>query len=320
MRCFPAVLFILLLTAGVLQATEALEICTYNIKWLGYSTTRDNETLSRVLSSFDLVAIQEIVAPPYPGEFPSGEPYEPDTEVAAFFDEMMARGFEPLLSAEDTGSQPTNGDNSSRTEWFAVFYNPAILVPVPDLPMAYIEADVTGNPVFDRVPCSFSLRYLKTGFDFVLVSVHLHSGNGPRDREVRAEELARIEEWIEVQTTGEQHYMVVGDMNFSSCEEICDSAPMSLRYLDPEKDGRCLDSSASPSEDHPYDFAFFTEAISVDEDFGIRALDLFHGLAAIWDPYEFSSQPAYSISEFADQYSDHNPVFFRILVPSADQD
>ena len=54
---------------------EPVAICTFNIKFLGHYKTidRDDEGLARVLEEFDIIVIQELVAPPTDVIYPNGD-------------------------------------------------------------------------------------------------------------------------------------------------------------------------------------------------------------------------------------------------------
>lgn len=86
------------------SASESVTICSFNIQFLGSSTHRDNAALAGLVKDYDVVVVQELVAPPYPGSFPDGSPFEPDPQAAAFFDAMKANGADYWLSEEDTGT------------------------------------------------------------------------------------------------------------------------------------------------------------------------------------------------------------------------
>jgi len=319
-RLLPAFL-IVALAAGTLFASDTLTLCSFNIKWLGYSDERNCEALALVLSNYDVIVLQEIVAPPYPGAFPDGEPYEPDPEVAAFFDEMtQVRGYQYLLSEEDTGRQILNHQNSSRTEWFAIFYDPAKLQTAQELPRGFIAYDVTAHGVFDRVPYAFSLRHTETGFDFVLISVHLHQGHGADDDDKRAEELQGIANWVSSQTSGETHYIVLGDMNFDDCDEVLAIVPDRFRFLNPDGSGNCLTTNTSLVAGYPYDNVLYTTQVRPDLTVGMRVIDLVTGLAAVWNPLGEPIEEAYDELDFVQQISDHNPIVFVLQIPLGDWD
>jgi hypothetical protein len=321
MKRLIVVLLVTMLASISLLAADSLTICSFNLKWLGYYPERNVEAIAQFLASYDIVLIQEIVAPPYDGKFPNGEQYRPDVEVAAFFDEMtQVRAFRYVLSEEDTGSTPKNHYNSSWTEWFAVFYKPDRIEVTPDLPNGFLATDVTKHPVFNRVPYAFGLREIDTGFDFVVVSVHLHAGHSDSDAQARLSELASIADWISKNNSKERHFIVTGDMNFDDCTEIREIAPPGFQYPLSDSERICFDSSASLAEEHPYDFVFYTADVPFDRTFGLRVIDLVTGLGAIWNPYGEAIEQAYKERHFVQQFSDHNPIIFRIEVPIEDSD
>lgn len=302
-------------------ALDTLTVCSFDINQLGYYAEKDVRALAHVLANYDVVVIQGIVAPPYEGTFPNGDPYRPDAGVTEFFDEMMQRwGYSYVLSEEDTGKRLINHSNEPWTEWFVVFYDPAKLEPAAGLPQTFLAEDVTANPIFDRVPHAFSLRHLATGFDFVLISVHLSEGSAEVDRAKRAEELEAISAWIDGQTTEETEYIVLGSMNFADCSEILTCAPSECRFLNPTYGGDCLATDATLAPSYPYDGVLFTQRVEVDYVFGLRVIDLVTGLGAVWNPFDEPIETAYDDLGFVRQISDHNPIVFKFQLASGDWD
>ena len=110
---------------------DALKICSFNIQFLGNSKDRDNNALASILNPYDIVVVQELVAPPYPGMFPNGESFRPDPEAAKFFNAMRELGFEYILSEEDTGTGDEIHSNGTSTEWFVTFFRPTVLRKLP---------------------------------------------------------------------------------------------------------------------------------------------------------------------------------------------
>ena len=161
---------------------DLITVCSFNIQFLGNFKDRDNAALAAILRDDDIVVVQELVAPPYPGTFPDGTAFTPDPEAEAFFAEMEALGFAYVLSEEDTGRGETNHSNSSATEWWVAFYDPDTVQEDPDLARGFLATDRTRNPDFDRVPYAFPFQAVQGGLDFVLISVHLAQGYAPRPR------------------------------------------------------------------------------------------------------------------------------------------
>jgi hypothetical protein len=302
-------------------ALDTLTVCSFDINQLGYYAEKDVRALAHVLGNYDVVVIQGIVAPPYEGAFPNGDPYQPNGKVGEFFDEMTSRhGFGYVLSEEDTGKRLINHTNEAWTEWFVVFYDPLKLEPASGLPQTFLAEDVTANPAFDRVPYAFSLRHLETGFDFVLISVHLHEGSKAEDRAKRAAELQAISAWIDGQTTEETEYIVLGSMNFADCSEILTCAPSECQFLNPTYSGDCLATDASLAPSRPYDGVLFTQRVEVDYVFGLRVIDLVAGLAAVWNPFDEPIETAYGDLRFVRRISDRNPIVFKFQLASGDWD
>jgi len=302
-------------------ALDTLTVCSFDINQLGYYAEKDVRALAHVLAAYDVVVIQGIVAPPCDGAFPNGDPYQPNGKVREFFDEMtIQNGFAYVLSEEDTGKRLINHSNEPWTEWSVVFYDPAKLEPAAGLPQAFLADDVTANPVFDRVPYAFSLRHLETGFDFILISVHLREGSDEEDKAKRATELEAIAAWIDSQLAQETEYIVLGSMNFADCAEILSSIPGEFHFLNPTYSGACLATDASLAPTRPYDGVLFTQRVEVDYVFGLRVIDLLAGLAAVWNPLDEPIETAYGDLGFVGQISDHNPIVFRFQLASGDWD
>jgi len=322
MRRTIAVSLSILLSASVgAAALDTLTVCSFDINQLGYYAEKDVRALAHVLANYDIVVIQGIVAPPYEGAFPNGDPYQPNGKVGEFFDEMTARwGYSYILSEEDTGKRLIDHSNEPWTEWFVVFYDPAKLEPAAGLPQTFLAEDVTANPVFDRVPYAFSLRHLETGFDFILISVHLREGSKEEDKAKRAAELGAIRAWIDGQPTEETEYIVLGSMNFADCAEILTSIPDEFHFLNPTYSGTCLATDATLAASYPYDGVLFTQRVEVDYVFGLRVIDLVAGLAAVWNPFDEPIETAYGDLGFVRRISDHNPIVFTFQLASGDWD
>src|SRR5262249_48927773 len=159
-------------------AAAELSVCSFNIQFLGSSKERDNAGLADVLKGYDLVVVQELIAPPYAGNFPNGQAFVPNPKARAFFDFMKQKGFAYRLSEEDTGPGATIHINSSATEWWVVFYKPDKIKVAADLPSGFLSPVHAHNPDFDRVPYAFGFRTMDDKLDFVLISVHLEPGAG----------------------------------------------------------------------------------------------------------------------------------------------
>ena len=140
------------------SASVPITVVSFTIQFLGHSKSRDNEVLAEVVGPGDIVVVQELVAPPFPGASPDGTEYKPDEEAAAVFDAMTARGFVFALLPDDTGTISTIHKNNTSTEWFVAFLMPTIVQVVNDLPKRFLWADRSHNSNLERVPHAFSFR------------------------------------------------------------------------------------------------------------------------------------------------------------------
>lgn len=299
-----------------------ITVCSFNIKWLGHYTAKEYQILAKVISQYDVVAIQELVAPPYLRTLPDSTALQPDPEAAAFFNEMtQVHGYTYLLSPEGTGTEPTNHASGTGTEWFALFYRAARFTRACHLPTGFVCAVVKANGTFDRVPYAFALRSVETGFDFVIVSVHLHAGDTSEDARRRSGELQTVACWIRSRSyLGEKHYIILGDMNFADCSETTASVPDGLWYLNPDSKGGCVSTSVGLREPHPYDNVLYTPDVPLDEARGLTVVRLLDAVASTsaWLYPEMGGASA--SARFAEHFSDHNPVVAVLQEPPYDVD
>ena len=176
---------------------DSLSICSFNIQFLGNFKDKEDEALADILKDYDIIVIQELVAPPYEGVFPDGEEFKPDAEAAEFFIAMTALGFDYSLSEEDTGTGDDIHVNSSATEWYVVFFRSSSVSTADDLPRGFLAADRSNHDDYERVPYAFAFQTTNGKVDFVLISVHLKPGAGSADEARRSHELASIGAWID---------------------------------------------------------------------------------------------------------------------------
>jgi len=298
------------------SAPHRVSVVSFNIQFLGQFKIRKDAALADLLAPYDVVVVQELVAPPYAGSFPNGDPYNPDPEAARFFDEMAKRGFSYVLSPEDTGSGDQMHVNSSATEWFVVFYKPAAVQPAPDLVTGFLAEDRYNNPDFERVPYAFGFR--AGSEDLVFISVHLQPGGGSKDKVRRAHEISTISAWIQGQTGGERDYVILGDMNIEDCGELAAVLPTGFASLN----SGCLPTNTNPNGPKPYDHVMYSKADTAAEvapEF--RIIDLVAAMRPSW-PLADGPYPGdpYRHDLFRQNYSDHKPVSFDLVVDDADDD
>lgn len=173
-----------------------LQICSYNIQFLGSSLKRDANFIADALKNCDIVVVQELVAFPYRYVYPESvsweefkKPTDPsrdiddgDFESARFFAEMKKNNFAYTLSSENTGASQFHA-SSTGNEWWVTFFKLDKIKVAADLPKGFLEERRFNSINFDRVPWALPLRIKKTGADFTLISVHLHFTSKPKDKE-----------------------------------------------------------------------------------------------------------------------------------------
>jgi hypothetical protein len=306
-----------------IQATQgaSLSICSFNIQFLGHSTSRDNSGLADLISRHDIVVVQELVAPPYPGTFPDGTPFRPDAESREFFERMKDAGFEFILSEEDTGPGVRNHLNSSATEWWVAFYKSSSVMPAPDLPSGFLATDRTRNRDFKRVPYAFAFRARDGTLDFVLISVHLQPGAGRVNKAARRHELVSIARWIDRQDGDERDFIVLGDMNIENAQELEGAVPESLNSLN----SQCHPTNTNVNGPKRYDHVLFRPEFTGEEiGHGFGITDLIVEMRPRWTSLSrrtYPGSPRYNHNEFRKYYSDHHPVVFTLRsLPSGDDD
>lgn len=292
---------------------STISICSFNIQFLGNSKQRQNAALANIVKDYDVVAIQELVAPPYPGAYPDGTPYAGDLEAAAFFDEMKARGFEYVLSEEDTGSGPKIHNNGSATEWWVVFYKPDVVGPANDLPHGFLDKDHSDNSNFERVPYAFGFRTTEGDLDFVLVSVHLQPDTGFWNEVKRSHELDSIARWIDLNDSDEKDFIIVGDMNVQSQEELSRIIPSGFISMNKN----CLPTNTNIKKPKPYDHVMYRPTytqMDIDSAYPFKVGSLVDEMKVYWDTTvegEYPGMP-YQHNKFRKYFSDHQPVVFQL--------
>ncbi len=301
------------------ESIDALSVCSFNIRFLGHYKKRENEQLADMLVDYDIVVVQELVAPPSDGTYPDGTDYTSDTEAAAFSAAMEDLGFTTLLSEEDTGPDTLIHKATSATEWWVAYFREDRVHSAPDLPGGFLADDRSAHPIYRRVPYAFGFRTTDANADFVLISVHLD----PDDSGVRKNELAAIEEWVDAHDGHERDFIIVGDMNIHDEDELTDATPAGFVSMNSD----CWPTNTALGTQGPYDHVMYRPddtGREIDEDYGFWIVDLLATMEDYW--YDSYSEPypgdttAYDHNLFCQHYSDHHPVEFRIVWPGVDDD
>ncbi|HKQ48638.1 MAG TPA: endonuclease/exonuclease/phosphatase family protein [Phycisphaerae bacterium] len=316
---FPAAHF----GAERLARADSISVCSFNIQFVGQSYRRRDSTLAEVVRDHDIVVVQEIIAPPFPGKFPDGTAFEPDPQTGAFFGAMTSLGFDYWLSEEDTGTGDDNHDNGPATEWWAAFYKKEVVNRATDLPHGFLADDRTNHPDFERVPYAFSFRSQNGNLDFVLISVHLKPDAGTANENRRKHELSAIATWIDEHDDGaEKDFIILGDMNIQSQAELEEIIPDEFTSLNDE----CRDTATSTNQDKPYDHVMFRPAHTseIDAGFDLKVINLIDVIPVMnrWNDNDgaFPGKPTYDHDRFRAYFSDHHPVSFRLTIPADGDD
>jgi len=294
--------------------TDTINICSFNIQFLGHFKARDNSTLSKILKPYDIVVIQEMVAPPVSGTFPSnGQKYKSDLESKAFVDAMQKQGFSYWLSTEDTG--PTkNHVNSSASEWWITFYREAIVVPDSSRYYGFLDTALAGSLLYERVPFCLPFKSIDGKSTFSLISLHLKPGNGVADRTRRAEELKTLFEWGTKQKEKNKDFIYLGDCNIYKEGEFIEYEKQGIYSLNKQ----CSSTNTKLYEDakkgKPYDHVFYTNS-SEDEviNKSFKVVDLMQEIRVLYKGESFPYAP-YEHNLFRTKFSDHVPIAFQYIL------
>lgn len=296
---------------------DTITICSFNIMWLGSYTKKDDEALASMLQDYDIVVIQELVAPPFDGTYPDGSTYSSDAEAKEFFDAMEDVGFSYVLSNEDTGPNNEIHSGGSSTEWWVCFYNDDRVDVADDLPNGFLDADRSANPNYKRVPYAFGLR--KDDLDIVLISVHLAPGDEDENVQYRAHELQTIFDWINNNDAVEKDFIILGDMNIKDSEELEAVTPIGYLSLNDE----CRKTNTAEGTDKPYDQVIYSTTNTTDEidiNYDLEVVDLIESMRDKWEGDDPYPGDPYDHNLFKQYYSDHHPIVFKMIVPSSDDD
>jgi endonuclease/exonuclease/phosphatase family metal-dependent hydrolase len=303
---------------SAMNVTGQISVCSFNVQFLGNSSSRDDRALAEVIAPYDIVVVQELVSPPFAGQFPDGTPFKPDEQSAEFFVAMQDLGFRWVLSEEDTGTGDSIHRNGSSTEWWVAFYKPGRVQVANDLPHGFLASDHSNNDLFERVPYAFGFRTPDQKLDFVLISVHLMPGGGRKETARRAVELHAISEWIRSHEQTEHDFIILGDMNIEDAEELALATPPGFISLNNE----CRPTNTNVNGPKPYDHVMFstTHTTEIDRQYDMHVVNLLDEFRDNWTSTEpYPGQP-YNHNEFRKFYSDHHPVDFRLTIPASADD
>lgn len=298
------------------RINDTLTICSFNIQFLGSSKKRDNAAISDILKSYDIVMIDELVAPPVNGQYPDGRTYIADPESKAFFDAMAPNGFSYAMSPEETGPGKKKHPGGTAAEWWVAFYKPATCEIAPDLPTGFISKKLCKNLDYQRVPFAFGFRTPDSSMDFVLIPVHLQPGKGTKNKDRRKHELGSIAAWIDSHDSIEKDFFILGDMNVYSAAELEYVTPAGFESLNDE----CRPTTTNvtgPDGGKPYDQVMYRPSSTsylVDSVFDLQVINLVDVMKSKWK-YTSKRYPGkpYKHNAFRAYFSDHDPVVYRLI-------
>lgn len=295
---------------------DTVSICSFNIQFLGHFKDRNDTLLGQLLKDYDIVVVQEMVAPPVKGVYPDGANYDADKESERFHLVMSNNGFDSWLSKEDTGPSK-NHTNSSASEWWVVYYKDKFL---PDTatnePYGFLSDTLVGNSVFKRVPYSFSFRSKDGKSTFNLISVHLNPGGSSKDKLIRRAEFVGINNWIETRRNKNCDFIILGDCNIEDNDELQVIQENIFKSEYTSLNSYCFSTNTKMYEDSlkgkPYDHVFVNSCLQEDlVENSFHIVDLKTYLDGIGRKDDFFP---YDHNYFRTRLSDHVPVAFKLLL------
>jgi hypothetical protein len=306
------VLFIFVTTLFQGLSQDTLNICSFNIQFLGHFKTRENAVLAEVLKMNDIVVVQEMVAPPLDGFYPNKVAYKQDPESSDFVKEMTKNGFSYWLSSEDTG--PTkNHTATTASEWWIVFYKSSKVTVDSSRCHGFISTPLVANPTFDRVPYAFPFKAVKGKSNFTLVPVHLHPDDGKADYLAREKELQALVSWMTSVKESNKDFYVLGDCNIYKHSEFSAFKEEGVESLN----DACLPTNSLQYETlekgQPYDHVFHLKASNEDlVKNSFHVVDLKAEILKNVPAGTYQLDP-YVHDDFRTKFSDHLPVTFQLV-------
>jgi deoxyribonuclease-1-like protein len=225
MKTLFTIVLALLFSAGCLFAQE-LRVASYNMERLGQER-KDYPTLAKVVSSFDVIAAEEVMNAQGPAEVLG----------------QLGPGWADYVSAEGEGSVRYQ-------EHFGFFYDDKVeLVKVlGEYPTAH---------EFFRPPFGAQFRVKSTGFTFNLVACHIVYGSSAGARKAEIAHLGEVYGYFEEQTGDSEDTIIVGDFNDDKAADFASLSILGDRDVIP-KEGTTI---GVKGPDHWYDHIFVPAAM-----------------------------------------------------------
>ncbi len=211
------------------EQPQLIRVGTWNVRRLGHGTRRFEDVAQVIETSFDAVALQEVMTPQGVSDLLAHRP-----------------GWDAEMSPRAVGRGPYK-------EWYAVLYR------VGSLDVQHSFAVDDPRDVFAREPFVVCMR--ATAFDFCLVTIHIIYGDrvGPRDAELRAlgDVVNRLRE-----RDGERDWLVVGDFNRTPTARGWDALKASgWRFT---LSGRVATSLGKQRYSNPYDHILIDDRFTTE--------------------------------------------------------
>jgi hypothetical protein len=296
----------------VVFSQDTLDICSFNIQFLGHFKERHDQLLADLLKDYDIVVVQEMVAPPIDGNYPDGSPFKKDPESASFVEEMSKKGFSYWLSSEDTGPSK-NHTPTTASEWWITFYKAEVVQPDTARCYGFLAQPLVNNANFERVPYAFPFRTIDRKTNFTLVSVHLQPGNSGDERLRRQTELNALFQWSTTQRESNKDFYVLGDCNIYDQKELSSFTSMGLTVLNSSFQSTNTKMYESATKGEPYDHVFhFRSSVEDVIPNSFEVIDLMSALKPHQSSISFPLEP-YNHDLFRTTFSDHVPVRFKII-------
>lgn len=299
-----------LFISSLSNCQDTLNICSFNIQFLGNFKNKDNATLAKIMKPYDMVVIQELVAPPIAGFFGDKTPYKIDEESKAFMLEMKKAGFSFWLSSEDTG--PTkNHVNSTASEWWIVFYKRNKIHCDSTRYFGFVSQPLVANPNQDRVSYVFPFKTVKGNSTFSIIPVHLNPGDTKEDYARRQTEFNYLFNWTKKQQEKNKDFYVVGDCNIYESSEFLHFKSLDFYSLNEKCKSTNTKLYESKEKGKPYDHLFYNShskedlVLSSFNTIDIRKAAKTFNPNNVIEPYDHD--------DFRAKYSDHLPVVFQLI-------
>lgn len=268
------------------DATSSLEIGTWNLAWFADgnpSTCQNEERFERTdqdvqaLAAFidsmglEVLALQEI-------------------ENQAALDRLL--GYLPAGKYRGIlGSKPM-------CQSVAVLYQPAAVQMEFDSEIAALASSSGLRPGL-----VVRGQWVRGGFDFLMVVVHLKAFNDPDSTNVRFDQMRNLNEWLKLalaDTSKERDLVLLGDFN----EDLL-TDPEFFQALSQGLDQRLLTEELSLTRCSPQEKVYVDPIDHILVSGGAK--DRFEGTVVMENVFEFPS----ILKDVRDRFSDHCPVWAR---------